>query len=564
MRWDDRGLRFARPIRWGLALYGSTPIRCQIGRLASAPRTWIGGPLRPRPVAVRSVADYQRALRRDGVILEPQLRRSRIEQMVTNAARRLGGRMAPEMAAHGLLDEVTHLVERPTPLVGGFDPRYLELPREVLLASMAKYQRVFAVASRAGKLLPHFVAILDGKPKRPAAVQQTIEHILNARLADSLLFWTEDRKRLPLGTFGPLQSLTFHERLGSMEEKTQRLDTLRVVLSACWRLSDEEQRHLERACLLAKRDLLSAMVREFPTLQGVMGKHYARASHELEAVALAIEEHYLPSGDRVPDTLIGQALSLLDKYDTLASYFAIGIEPTGDQDPFGLRRAAQGIVQVAWAARRPLPLNRLLETRAVMPPFLPAGTADPVTASRIVGERITAYLSERLSTFEWPKPTPSQDHIAAVLAIPGDDLVDAMERIATLARLNGHAGLRRAAKVVERTHNILKGAGLSQVAVDPDRLREPLEQQLWQLYQTHAPRLTRLIEAKAYEEATTRFGEIFFEPLHRFFDQVLVNVPEEPLRQNRLALMHTIRALYTDRVADLSKLTLVQHEEPNA
>ena len=556
MRWDASSLRFARPIRWMLALYGTTPIRCTLGHLASAPRTIIGGPLRPRPVPVRSLSGYLNTLKTAGIILEQDRRRAWIEQAVAKIAQEARGEASPEMVSHGLLDEVTCLVEQPVPLTGQFDRKYLALPREVLLASMAKYQRVFAIES-GGKLLPQFIAILESQPKRPAEVRRVIERILNARLADSLMFWNEDHAHLPLQKMAEaLSDVTFHEKLGSMAEKTIRLRALAESLADAWRLSDDERRQLRRACQLAKADLVSRMVKEFPTLQGVMGKYYAQNSGEPQMVAEAIEEHYLPAGERLPRTLIGGALAILDKYDTLSSYFGLGIMPTGDQDPFGLRRAAQGIVEVAWTVHRPLPLGELFRTRASMEPFRSAAPRESATA----GHRIQRYLLERLYTFAWPDPAPSPDCIDAVLASPCDNLIDAMDRIVSLQRLDGHPGLRKAAKVIERTRNILKGAPLKQPQVDPSRLAEAPERRLWELYQSHEARLLRLAQERSYAEATTLFGEVFFEPLHEFFDRVLVNVPEESLQQNRLALMQAIHALYTDRIADLSKLTLLQHE----
>jgi len=413
---------------------------------------------------------------------------------------------------------------------------------------------VFAIQSRSGKLLPKFVAILDGKPRKLTEVRRVYEHILNARLADSLLFWEQDHKRLPLGRFGRLQDLVFHERLGSMEEKTQRLDKLRVALAEAWRLTDHEQQHLQRTCVLAKCDLLSAMVKEFPTLQGVIGKYYARDSKEPPEVAEALEEQYLPSGGWLPRTLLGSALAILDKLDTLSSYFAIGIEPTGDEDPFGLRRAAQGIVEAVWAIHRPLQIDRLFRAVWVMEPFRSLNK----TKLEGVARRIQTYLAERLYTFAWPAPAPTRDLIDAVLSSQWDDLVNAMDRIVSLQQLDGKPTLLRAAKVVERTSNILKPVTVRPTEVNPDQFQEPLERQLWQLYSANKDRLFQLIQGKSYAEATVEYGKTFFDVLHEFFERVFVNVEDEAIQQNRLALMRVINALYTEHVADLSKLAILQ------
>ncbi|MBI3011255.1 MAG: glycine--tRNA ligase subunit beta [Candidatus Omnitrophica bacterium] len=579
MRWDASGVRFARPIRWMFASYNSRHIRfCLAGATLFNPKsdqffdeakigveirlgiwsgatTRIGRPQALREVRVASIPAYFQTIERAGLLLDQVERQRRIQQLVTREARRIGGIVAPEMLSHGLMEEVTFLTESPVALTGTFDSKYLALPREVLLASMAKYQRVFAIEAR-GKLLPRFVAILEGPPRKPAAVRQIIERILNARLADSLMFWTEDRRHLPLEQMAAaLSGVTFHERIGSMADKAERVHTLSAVLEKAWQLSREEQKDLRRACQLAKADLVSTLVKEFPTLQGVIGKYYARHSREPQEVAEAIEEHYLPIGDRLPKTLIGSALAVLDKYDTLASYFAQGIVPTGDQDPFGLRRAAQGIVEVGWKVHRPLPLERFFGARSSTDPFRTA----PQEERAATGERIRRYILERLYTFEWPKPAPSRDIIEAVLASPCDDLVDAMDRIVSLKRLDGDPRLLKAAKVIERTCNILKPAEPRKREVDPARFQEPLEQRLWALYSSKKEEIERLATGKSYAEATRLFGEVFYQPLHEFFDRVMVNVPDESLQQNRLALMQAINTLYTDRIADLSKLTVLQH-----
>ncbi|MBI2093601.1 MAG: glycine--tRNA ligase subunit beta [Candidatus Omnitrophica bacterium] len=556
MRWDESNLRFARPIRWLLAFYDKSPLPLKWGTLKAQNKTRVGHPQSTRLAVVGSILAYQTVLNKAGVLLDPRIRRERIEKTVLQLAKRCGGKVAPEMTQHGLLDEVTNLLENPYPLVGSFDRQYLELPREVLLASMAKHQRLFAVES-SGRLLPRWIAVLDGPCGKPALVRQVMERILNARLSDSLYFWKQDHKQLPLSKMVQrLAGVAFHEKLGSMAEKSQRLEKLADSLIEAWQLSSEEGEALRQACRLAKADLTSTMVKEFPTLQGVMGRYYARDSGAPADVSQAIEEHYLPLNEKLPISLLGSALSILDKYDTLTSYLGVKIVPTGDQDPFGLRRAAQGIVEVAWQAHRPLPLEKLFERRRGLEPF----SNLPSQETEAVGQQTQRYLLDRLYSFSWPGsaplPVPSTDHIDAVLATHCPDLIDAMERILHLRRLTGHPALTKAAKVIERTRNILKAVPKSLPPVDPSRLAEPLEHQLWQLYQNHSSRVIELTEQRAYTEATTVFGEVFFEPLHQFFEKVLVNVPDEPLRQNRLALMRAIQTLYTDRIADLSRLTL--------
>jgi len=541
MRWDGGGVRFARPVRWLLVLYGAKPVKVVVGRVVSGSRTWIGGPKQPKAVTAAAPSGYFTTLARAGVLLDQRRRRAKIDGLVKSLAKKPGGVPAPETVSHGLLDEVTHLVERPVALAGQFDRKYLALPREVLLASMAKYQRVFALQTAGGKLLPRFVAILDGTPRNVAGVRHVYEHILNARLADSLLFWNQDQKRSLEAMRQQLSHVTFYEDLGSMAEKADRMHQLAAVFEKTWNLSQEQFSHLRRACELAKADLVSTVVKEFPTLQGVIGNYYAEHQKESATVAEAIGEHYLPVGGELPKTLVGSALAILDKYDTLVSHFSKGRMPTGDQDPLGLRRAAQGIVEVAWSIHKPLPVDRL------------GG-----------GPRVRAYLAERLYTFAWPAPAPSRDLIDAVLGSPWDDLVNVMDRIRALRQMDGNQALLRAAKVVERTTNILKGASLKQGRVDAARFKEPLEQQLWDRYQQNQDRVLQLVRSRSYAEATTAYGEAFFGPLHEFFERVMVNVEDEALQQNRLALMKAINVLYTAHIADLSKLAILQPRQSSA
>ncbi len=558
MRWDSSGVRFTRPIRWLLVLYGSKLVRVSFGLVNSNTQTLMGRPQQLRSVRIASLDAYLRTLRGGQVILDHQLRRQAIEHIVAKTAKAFRGSVAPEMITHGLLDEVTFLTEQPVALVGEFDRKYLALPREVLLASMAKHQRVFAIES-SGSLLARCIAVLEGQPKKPSEVRKVIERILNARLADSLLFWAQDCKRSINQMSQQLSGVTFHEKLGSMAEKSERLQALSEVLAQAWQLSQHERKSLKQASRYAKADLVSTMVKEFPTLQGVMGKNYARQAAETTDVAQAIEEHYLPLAGKMPATLIGSALAIIDKYDTLSSYFSVGITPTGDQDPFGLRRAAQGIVEVAWKIHRPLSLNALFDARAALPQWGKPGDGLQPEALRLQVQR---YILERLYSYAWAAPAPSVDCIEAVLSLyqnkPCDDLVDAMDRIVSLQHLSGNPNLLKAAKVIERTRNILKGARQQQNEVDPARLEAPQEKRLWEVYQSSQQRISALAQSRSYNEATTAFGEAFFEPLHDFFDQVMVNVPQQELQQNRLALMRAIHTLYTDRIADLSKLSILQ------
>jgi glycyl-tRNA synthetase beta chain len=311
------------------------------------------------------------------------------------------------------------------------------------------------------------------------------------------------------------------------------------------------------------------LVREGPPLHGDIGRYKARASGESIDVAHALEHQYWLREEsaqetrrraaKIPGGLTSLGLALIENYDTVSSYFGIGIEPSGHADPFGLRRCAQAILEIARLldSKHPLSLNTLFKARAQFPPFKDSKSSEELC------QRISTYLRERFYSLSSPMFHPSHELISAVLAGPHDDLVDIFERLNSLFQLERiqDARLLKAAKVIERTRNILKGAPPRQRTVDSSRLQEPLERKLWDLYNREGNEVVDLAEKKSYVEATDLFGALFFDPLHAFFDRVLVNVPEEPLRENRLALMQAINTLYTERIADLSKLTVVQQRE---
>ncbi len=567
MRWDATGTRFARPVRWLAAMSGTKPLAVRYGALKSAASTWVGLPLKPRKVSFASIPGYFAKLKTAGIIYDHTERHLAVNRMVRAAAQKIKGKPCAELMLYGLDIEVCFLTESPNAFVGQFDAKYLSLPREVLLASMSKHQRVFAIEDSSGKLLPKFVAVLDGKTAKPAAVQRTFERILNARLTDSLFFWNQDHQRhLPLGK-GDLSGVAMHAKLGSMKEKTERLRVLGALIAAQWQLDAAQKQTLEAASGCAKHDLLTTLVREFPTLQGVMGKYYALDSGLGPDVAKAVEEHYLPLAGKRPESVAGSALALIDKYDTLAAYFSVGIEPTGDQDPFGLRRAAQGIVEIVWMNQKPLAFAALFEAWSqAMEQTL------KVKPNPDVAKRVQSYLLDRLYSFGWPDrkagengEAPTRDIIDAVLASPqsAHDLWGVMQRACSLKQMSGRPELLEAAKIIERTRNMLRSAKLTQSAVESAHLTEPAEQRLYKALEEQGATVGKLAGAGSYQEATAAFAKAFSEPLHTFFAEVMVNVPDERVKQNRLALMQAIQALYTDRVADLSKLTLLQpqHEE---
>ncbi len=547
MRWDDSGLTFARPIRWLIVLYGATPVRVKVGRL-TANRTTYGHPAAGRKaIAIESPATYPAQLQHACVLIDQAARATLIQRLINDAADKQGGLIAPAALHHGLLDEVSFLTEDPHVLVGGCEPSLLVLPPEVVVASMSKHQRVFAVESRKdGRLLPMFILVLDSRPTQPARVRQFAERILNARLSDALVFWTQDTKTSLEAKVEQLQGIVFHAKLGTVYDKTQRVVALVDWLASQWTRERIDPAQLRRVALLAKADLVTAMVKEFPSLQGVIGRYYALESREAPSVAEAIGKHYAPEGNR-----LAEIVALADWFDTLTGYFGIGIEPTGSQDPFGLRRCALGISRILARTNSPLSI------RAMTKRCVEAWGARLTVRPEALAARLETFFKERLASDvnlkEWVGEV-RYDVVRAVLAGSCDDLCATMQRIRELGRMDGSAPFLQAASVVERTANILKGVKEPLGEVDPSQFVEPLERKLWEVYNSASPGIRKMVAAGDYRAATIEYATMFAGPIHAFFNGVLVNADDAAVRRNRLALLTRINRLYTADVADLSQV----------
>ncbi|MFN2121186.1 MAG: glycine--tRNA ligase subunit beta, partial [Anaerolineales bacterium] len=360
MRWNDSGVSFSRPIRWIVALYGNTVIPFEYAGVSSG-KTSRG--LRPNgspEIAVHAANQYAEEMRRADIVLDPQERRNSIIEQARRVASLAGGQA---ILADDLVDEVTNLVERPTALLGNFNPDYLQLPRDVLISVMKKHQRYFPV-EKDGKLLPNFVAVRNGDEQHLDIVQQGNEHVLGGRFADADFFVREDLRQ-PLETYRErLAGLTFHTKLGSMLDKNQRIEKLTKDLIPMLGLTKAEGAWARRAARLCKADLVTKMVTEMTSLQGSIGREYAMRSNEEPQVCAAIGALYLP----IPETAAGLAVSLADRLDSLAGLFAIGLAPTGAKDPFGMRRAALGVVQPLLAHDLDLDLRRAVQKASKLQP----------------------------------------------------------------------------------------------------------------------------------------------------------------------------------------------------
>ena len=542
MKWDDSGIFFPRPIRHAFCFCGSRPISFKLGRLRSGSETALFSKSRRTRCAVKDPRGYFELLKKKNVILNPAERKKAIEEILNKLAKSLGGERHRDAF---LLNEVNFLVESPEGIAAPFHQEFLRLPAEVLTVSMARKQRIFGLIGKDGRVLPHFLAILDGRAtdKEKRSISKNYENILHAKLQDSLFFYNEDVKVSLEKKRAELKDLVFLKGAGSMLEKSERLVRLAKKI-----LKGET---LERAAFLCKSDLLTQMVGEFPELQGIIGKYYARENGENAEVAEAIGEQYLPRtvGDKLPESPNGALLSLLDKFDLITACFGLGFEPTSSLDPYGLRRSASAILKILTDKNIDLSLSELsAASQRELGSYVLKDKAEalPRRLKQFFGDRFKTLLVER---------GYREDLVDAVLGTCSDRPREALLRLEALTRVSGGEAFSNACKVVERTHNILKGSKEPlPEAVDPGVFSEELERQVFGRYQKFLDPVQKAVSAGDFAQATSLYAEAFFAILNEFFEKVFINAEDLRVRKNRLALLKSIKELYTKDIADLSKI----------
>jgi glycyl-tRNA synthetase len=536
MRWNHTNVTFSRPIRWLVALLGDTPLPFEYAGVRSGAVTRGLRPYGSPDLTVSSPAAYEAALAGQGIILPVAERRAEIARQVEALAAEVGGRVPDDP---GLLDEVTALVERPTALRGEFDREHLALPREVLVMVMRKHQRYWPV-ERDGRLLPYFIAVRNGDAEHLDVVRAGNEHVLRARFADATFFFSRDLETPLEGYRERLGTLTFQERLGSMLAKSERVEALSAQLAPALGLSDTETAIAVRAAHLAKADLVTRLVVEMTALQGLMGREYARRAGEPEQIAEAIFEHYLPryAGDRLPVSRAGILVGLADRLDSLAGLFAIGLAPTGSADPYGLRRAALGLIAVLLERGIRLDLAAGLRAAAALQPVAVAPEAQQ-QALDFVAARLRGVLLETGLRY---------DVVDAALAARGHDPLLARETARALsawvARPEWPALLAAYSRCVRITRGQPEGA-----PVRPEALGEPAERAL---HDALAAAQGQVTPAGTVDELFAALAPLV-PVIDRFFVDIMVIAEDPEVRANRLALVRAIARL-ADGIVDLSKV----------
>jgi glycyl-tRNA synthetase beta chain len=559
MYWrEGKPERFVRPVRWLVALLDDGVIPLRFAGVAAGRVTFGHRRLSPGPVTLEQASGYKAALANAHVIADPAERRRMIEDGLAAALQaQPGARLRKD---DNLLDTVVDLTEWPGVLLGAFDPGYLELPEEILVTVMRDHQKYFAVEDRDGKLLPHFLAVLNTGGDPTGAIRHGNERVLRARFNDARFFWQTDQKTRLADRIEWLRSVTFQKDLGSYYDKARRLAHLVSIGGADF---DHPRHRIQRnamyeAAWLCKTDLTTELVKEFTELQGVVGGHYARVQGHAPAVADAITDHYRPLSmeDAVPRTIEGAILAVADKADTIAGMFALGLAPTGSKDPFALRRAANGIVRIVAEHHLPLDLGMLFNVCLVAYKGSEAGKR--FTALGDYMPSLKAFFRERLEFYLREVRGFAYDEVQAVLASDCTHIVDALARVEALSRMRRSAGFESISMTFKRIKNILKqakekaGADLSLPAYDAALAADSEEKALAALSAEIAPRVEELRGRRDYSAALAEIARLR-PALDAFFDKVMVMAEDEKVRLNRLSLLEALRQDFTT-IADFSEI----------
>ncbi len=547
MRWGDVEQSFARPVQWLLALHGQEVVPVVFADVKSGRMTLGHRFLSPGPFPVSHPRDYPGLLERAQVLADVGVRKERIRNEAVEAARRAGGRIREDQ---GLLDQVTELVEWPSALLGSFEERHLDLPPEVLVQEMTSHQRYFPVLGPDGRLLPRFVAISNTPVRDPALSLRGYERVLRSRLSDARFFFDEDRKISLAARVPALERVVWQGKLGTYAEKVGRIRLLAAALTrAVGR--PELLEVVDRAALLAKADLTTGMVGEFPELQGAMGREYALASGEPRAVAQAIADHYLPRGasDPVPADDPGALVGMADRLDTLAGLFALGKPPTASADPFGLRRACLGVVHLVLGRGYRLSLGAALDQALEgVGKKLGLGAA-PVADARA---QLLEFFRGRLRAL-WADRARA-DVVEAVLAAGFDDLLLARARLDAFAQVVGARDFTELAMAFKRVVNIVEkqGRDVSPEPADPRLFQEATETALSQAARRASGEVHRALAAEDAPAALAA-ARALKGPVDAFFDQVLVMTDDRQVRENRVRLLREVAQVFAP-LADLSRI----------
>ncbi|MFZ5946063.1 MAG: glycine--tRNA ligase subunit beta [Bacillota bacterium] len=542
MRWGSYEVKYARPIRWIVSLFGEEVVDFQIADV-QAGRTSRGHRfLGSQNIEIKNLDQYFKVMEDNYVIVDPNQRKDMIREQIKALADSINGQVEWDQ---GLLEEVVFLVEYPTALIGGFAERYLSIPKEAVITPMKEHQRYFPVLKDNGELLPKFITVRNGNKDNLTIVQAGNEKVLEARLADAKFFYDEDQKVKLEDYVNKLKTIVFQESLGTIYEKVERIHQAVGNISEMLKLDLSVKERALRAAYLSKADLVTNMVYEFPELQGIMGEKYALLSGEETVVAKAIFEHYLPRNaeDILPETLEGVLVSLADKIDTIAGCFAVGIEPTGSQDPYALRRQAAGICNIIIAKKLNLSLKSLINQAL-------DNYQGKISVDRDkVSENIYKFFEQRVRNI-LSDANHRYDVTEAILAAGYDNLIETLGRAKGLDEVKGTANFKKLLTAFTRANNLAKKAETEEIK--SEYLVDKVEQDLNQKLMVSKQEINRALTNNDYAGALSAVA-LLEESINAFFEGVMVMAEDTNVKNNRLAMLLNITKL-VEPIADLTKI----------
>jgi glycyl-tRNA synthetase beta chain len=544
MRWGNGSMRFARPIHWLLAMFGRDVIHFEIDGIKSSNLTYGHRFLSPARFQIKEVSDFKNLLENNLVIVDQEQRKRMILEGVRRLSASVGGIAVED---EELIETVNFLVEHPFPVLCSFQREYLGLPKELLVTVMKDHQKFFAIENEGGGLINHFIVISNTKRENEETVRIGAERVIKARFEDAKFYFEEDREKPLNDRIGELKKVIFQEKLGSLYEKTERIVSIAKFLSE--KLLPSAKDKLLRAAWLSKTDLSTGIIREFTELQGIMGKYYALYDDEDSEIAMALQEQYLPkhSGGELPHTEIGALLSIADKIDNIASFFCLGLIPTGSEDPFALRRQALGIIAILLGKGYNLPLKDLIH-KALQ------NLISLFPLSEKVEEKIFQFFEQRLDPV-FSDRGYSSDLVQSILPMSlGLNLKDIEGRLDALKRFKEDKDYDNFLLAIKRIHNIIPKKVVPELKTE--LLVEEAENGLKEKLDSVESAFQRLLEEKRYHDTINLLTSLT-DPINHFFDRVLVMDKREEIKQNRLALLMEVwRTAST--IADFSKLQPIQ------
>jgi glycyl-tRNA synthetase beta chain len=557
MKWNNTGVRFARPVRWLVALYGGATLPIEAAGITAGNRTEghrvLGS---ANGIVVRDYESYLKGLEHQGVIPDPQRRRHMIEEQIATLCKKTGFMLNVD---GDLLDQAVYTTECPNAIIGSFKPAYLEVPQEILITSMKEHQGFFSLRHKeTGKLVPHFIAVTNNRAKDMGLIREGNERVLAARLADAKFFYDEDRKVKLEERVTKLAGVTFHQKLGTMGEKQQRVRKLAGYIASRLRPHDGELKQAcERAADLCKADLLTGVVGEFPELQGIMGGEYAKHDGESEAVSQAIREQYLPRSieGELPRTLAGQVLSLADRLDSVVAFFHVGLVPTGSEDPFALRRNATAIVRIILEGNLRINLGRYIDNARNL--VIGDGFKGVPDSEQEGRRRMTEFIFERVRHYGRVVHALRDDVIEAVLKPAHDktlDLVDLVLRMKALESVTTKPEFDPLIVGFKRAHRLVEKEQWDRKPVDRARFEHPTESALYQATAKEREKMMSAMIRGEYGPALDALVRL--KPaIDAFFAAVMVNTEDQAVRSNRLSLLQEVDDFFTS-FADFSQIVV--------